>query len=142
MNQLGTDSPNCHLGSVAFRIDDLVKFHRAHGKLATVTTVRPLARFGGVKLDANQVVEFKEKPHTGEGWINGGYFVFEPGFLDYIDGDDCILERQPLEELAAQGELMAYQHNGFWQCMDTMRDWQLLEELWAGDAPPWKIWTD
>jgi glucose-1-phosphate cytidylyltransferase len=123
-------------------IEDLVQFHRSHGKLATVTTVRPAARFGGIELDSDQVVEFKEKPHTGEGWINGGYFVFEPGFLDYIDGDDCILEREPLERLAAQGELMAYRHDGFWQCMDTMRDRQLLEELWSGDAPPWKIWTD
>ncbi len=123
-------------------IKDLIQFHRSHGKLATVTAVRPLARFGGIKLDSNQVVEFKEKPHTGEGWINGGYFVFEPGFLDYIDGDDCILEKEPLERLAAQGELMAYRHSGFWQCMDTVRDRQLLEELWSGDAPPWKVWTD
>ena len=123
-------------------IEDLVRFHRSHGKLATVTTVRPAARFGGIELDSDQVVEFKEKPHTGEGWINGGYFVFEPGFLDYIDGDDCILEREPLERLAAQGELMAYRHSGFWQCMDTVRDRQLLEELWSGDAPPWKMWTD
>ena len=123
-------------------VEDLIRFHRSHGKLATVTTVRPAARFGGIELDADQVVEFKEKPHTGEGWINGGYFVFEPGFLDYIDGDDCILEREPLERLAAQGELMAYRHTGFWQCMDTVRDRQLLEELWSSDAPPWKIWTD
>jgi len=123
-------------------IEDLVQFHRSHGKLATVTTVRPVARFGGIELDSDQVVEFKEKPHTGEGWINGGYFVCEPGFLDYIDGDDCILEREPLEKLAAQGELMAYRHSGFWQCMDTMRDRQLLEELWSGDAAPWKVWTD
>jgi len=123
-------------------IEDLIRFHRSHGKLATVTAVRPLARFGGIELDSDQVVEFKEKPHTGEGWINGGYFVFEPGFLDYIDGDACILEREPLERLAAKGELMAYRHSGFWQCMDTIRDRQLLEELWSGDAPPWKIWTD
>ena len=123
-------------------IEDLIRFHRSHGKLATVTAVRPMARFGGIELDSDQVVEFKEKPHTGEGWINGGFFVFEPGFLDYIDGDDCILEREPLERLAAEGELMAYRHSGFWQCMDTIRDRQLLEELWSGDAPPWKVWTD
>ncbi len=123
-------------------IEDLIRFHRSHGKLATVTTVRPAARFGGMELDSDQVVEFKEKPHTGEGWINGGYFVCEAGFLDYIDGDDCILEREPLEKLAAQGELMAYRHSGFWQCMDTVRDRQLLEELWSGDAAPWKVWTD
>lgn len=123
-------------------IEDLVQFHRSHGKLATVTAVRPAARFGGMSLDSNQVLEFKEKPHMGEGWINGGFFVFEPGVLDYIDGDDCILEREPLERLAAQGELMAFQHDGFWQCMDTMRDRQVLEDLWASKSPPWKIWTD
>lgn len=123
-------------------IDNLVQFHRSHGKLATVTAVRPAARFGGMSLDSDQVIEFKEKPHMGEGWINGGFFVFEPGVLDYIDGDDCILEREPLERLAAEGELMAFQHNGFWQCMDTMRDRLVLEELWASKAAPWKIWTD
>jgi len=123
-------------------IEELIQFHRSHGKLATVTAVRPTARFGGMSLDSSRVAEFKEKPHTGEGWINGGYFIFEPGVLDYIDGDDCILEREPLERLAAEGELMAFQHDGFWQCMDTLRDRQLLEELWASDAPPWKTWEN
>ena len=123
-------------------IEDLLHFHRSHGKLATVTAVHPAARFGGMTVDSNQVIEFKEKPHMGEGWINGGYFIFEPEVLDYIDGDDCILEREPLERLAAQGELMAYQHDGFWQCMDTLRDRLLLEELWASNTPPWKIWAD
>lgn len=123
-------------------INELVRFHRAHGKLATVTAVRPAARFGGMNIESGRVVEFKEKPHMGEGWINGGFFIFEPEVLDYIDGDDCVLEREPLEKLAAAGELMAFQHDGFWQCMDTMRDRLLLEELWAGEAPPWKTWAN
>lgn len=122
-------------------IQKLIQFHRSHGKLATVTAVRPAARFGGMNLDSSKVIEFKEKPHMGEGWINGGYFVFEPEVLDYIVGDDCILEREPLERLAADGQLMAYRHNGFWQCMDTLRDRMMLEELWAGDSPPWKTWA-
>lgn len=120
----------------------LTDFHRAHGKLATVTAVRPVARFGNIALDGNRVLEFKEKTQTGEGWINGGYFVFEPGVIDYISGDDCILEREPLEHLAADGQLMAYRHNGFWQCMDTMRDRQILDELWTSGNAPWKVWVD
>jgi glucose-1-phosphate cytidylyltransferase len=119
----------------------LVAFHRAHGKLGTVTAVRPPARFGGLMLQGNRVVEFSEKPQTGEGWINGGFFVFEPGVLDYLRGDDTILERDPLERLAAEGQLMAFHHTGFWQPMDTLRDKQLLESLWASGEAPWKVWA-
>lgn len=120
-------------------ITRLVEFHRSHGRLATVTAVRPPARFGGLALEDDRVQEFSEKPQAGGGWINGGFFVFEPGTLDYLSGDDTILERDPLERLAADGELMAFRHRGFWQPMDTIRDRQLLESLWASDAP-WKVW--
>ena len=116
-------------------VDALVKFHKSHGKLATVTAVRPPARFGGFVLDGEKVCEFTEKPQTGEGWINGGFFVFEPDVLDYLTSDGTILERDPLEHLAADGQLMAYRHSGFWQPMDTLREKQLLESLWAsGEA--------
>lgn len=118
----------------------LVDFHRAAGKLATVTAVRPPARFGALVLDGDCVAEFSEKPQVGEGWINGGFFVFEPCILDFIDGDESILERQVLERLAREGQLSAYRHDGFWQPMDTLRDKQFLEELWASGKPPWKIW--
>lgn len=118
----------------------LVEFHRAHGKLATVTAVRPPARFGGLLFDGDLVTEFTEKPQIGEGWINGGFFVLEPEVLDYIDGDDTIWEREPLERLAREGQLVAYKHEGFWQPMDTLRDLRNLESLWAGGSPPWKTW--
>jgi glucose-1-phosphate cytidylyltransferase len=121
-------------------ISALVAFHQAHGKLATVTAVRPPSRFGGLNLDGDQVHEFSEKPQTGEGWINGGFFVFEPRVFDYLDDDGTILEREPLERLAANGQLMAYRHAGFWQPMDTLRDKELLESLWNSDAAPWRIW--
>lgn len=116
----------------------LIQFHRAHGKRATVTAVRPPARFGGLAFDGDRVTEFVEKPQTGEGWINGGFFVFEPQVLDYIEGDETILERGPLERLAKEGELMAYRHEGFFQPMDTVRDRKLLEELWASGKAPWR----
>ena len=119
----------------------LVDFHRAHGRLATVTAVRPPARFGGLVLDGDRVIEFTEKPQTGEGWINGGFFVFEPGVFEYLRDDQTILEREPLERLAADGELMVFRHEGFWQPMDTLREKQLLESLWAGGQAPWKTWT-
>lgn len=109
----------------------LVAFHRSHGRLATVTAVRPPARFGSLDLDGGQVRAFAEKPQVGEGWINGGYFVFEPGVFDYLDDDATVLERDPLERLARDGELMAYQHHGFWHPMDTLRDKELLDRLWA-----------
>jgi glucose-1-phosphate cytidylyltransferase len=115
----------------------LLEFHRRHGKLATVTAVRPPARFGGLVFDGDLVAEFSEKPQVGEGWINGGFFVLEPQVLDYIDADDTIFERSPLERLAADGQLVAYRHEGFWQCMDTLRDVRLLNSLCDGKLPPW-----
>jgi glucose-1-phosphate cytidylyltransferase len=119
----------------------LLEFHRAHGKLATLTAVRPPARFGHIELDGDVVTEFSEKPQAREGWINGAFFVLEPQVLDYIDGDETEWEKEPLERLAADGQLMAYRHEGFWQCMDTLRDRKLLEQLWdTGDAP-WKLWA-
>lgn len=127
------------LGSVD--IGELVRFHRAHGRLATVTAVRPPSRFGGLELEGDQVREFSEKPQTGAGWINGGFFVFEPAVLDYIADDTTILERDPLERLAADGQLMAFRHEGFWQPMDTIREKQILESLWANGPAPWKTWS-
>jgi glucose-1-phosphate cytidylyltransferase len=121
-------------------IQSLVAFHRAHGKLATVTAVRPPARFGGLVLEGERVREFSEKPQIGEGWINGGFFVFEPSVLDYIGRDDTVLEREPLERLADDGQLMAFRHDGFWQPMDTLRERQLLESMWASGRAPWKVW--
>ena len=118
----------------------LIAFHEAHGKLATVTAVRPPARFGSLVIDGGAVREFSEKPQTGEGWINGGFFVFEPEVLDYIAGDMTDLEREPMEKLAKAGQLMAYQHHGFWQPMDTLREKKLLEELWESGKAPWKTW--
>lgn len=121
-------------------ISDLLAFHRRHGKLATLTAVRPPARFGTMKFEGNQVSEFKEKPQTGEGWINGGFYVMEPGVFDYLHGDQTVLELDPLERLAADGQLMAYKHEGFWQCMDTLRDKLRLESIWNSGAVPWKVW--
>ena len=123
-------------------LNDLLAFHRAHGKLATLTAVRPPARFGHLELDDDQIVEFSEKPQTREGWINGAFFVLEPKVFDYIDGDMTHWEKEPLERLAKDGQLMAYKHNSFWQCMDTLRDKKKLEDLWQGSNPPWKIWDD
>jgi glucose-1-phosphate cytidylyltransferase len=118
-------------------LDELLRFHRSHGKLATLTAVRPPARFGHLEMDGERIVEFSEKPQTGEGWINGAFFVLEPGVFDYIDGDDTQFEHEPLERLAKDGQLMAYRHFGFWQCMDTIRDRKLLEELWMSGEAPW-----
>ncbi|HIK58608.1 MAG: glucose-1-phosphate cytidylyltransferase [Nitrospira sp.] len=123
-------------------IRSLLEFHRSHGRLATMTAVRPPARFGGLEFDGDQVVRFQEKPQTTEGWINGGFMVLEPAVLDYIEGDQTIFERGPLERLAKDGQLMAYRHNGFWQPMDTLREKQLLEELWQGGNALWKVWND
>jgi glucose-1-phosphate cytidylyltransferase len=116
-------------------IGKLITFHRSHGKLVTLTAVRPSARFGELQLNGDVVKKFEEKPQLDEGWINGGFFVIEPEFIDFIDGDDVMLEREPLEKAAELGELMAYRHEGFWQCMDTKRDNELLEDLWANGAP-------
>lgn len=118
----------------------LLAFHKSHGRLATVTAVRPPSRFGGLVLEGGAVREFSEKPQTGEGWINGGFFVFERGVFDYLAGDTTILEREPLERLAADGQLMAFEHTGFWQPMDTLREKQLLETLWSSGNAPWKTW--
>lgn len=119
---------------------DLVNFHRRHGKLATVTAVRPPSRFGGLRFEGDKVIEFEEKPQIGEGWINGGFFVLEPGVLDYIGGDETIWEREPMERLARDGQLVAYRHGDFWQCMDTLRDVRLLNGLWGSGKAPWKVW--
>ena len=119
-------------------IDALVRFHRSHGKMATVSAVHPGARFGELDIQNHVVTSFKEKPQTSQGWINGGYFVLEPAFFDLIKGDDTILEKEPLEQIAQMGELMSYQHEGFWQCMDTKRDRDALEELWQSNQAPWK----
>lgn len=126
------------LGAVDLRA--LLAFHRAHGRIATVTAVRPPARFGNLAIEGDRVREFAEKPQTGEGWINGGFFVFEPALFDYIADDTTSLEQGPLERLAAEGQLMAFRHEGFWQPMDTVRERQLLESLWAGGEAPWKLW--
>jgi glucose-1-phosphate cytidylyltransferase len=121
-------------------LNELLEFHRSHGKLATLTAVRPPARFGLLDLKGEQVVQFEEKPQLKEGWINGAFFVLEPGVFDYIEGDMTQWEREPLERLAADGQLMAYKHTSFWQCMDTLRDKKLLESLWQREHPPWKVW--
>jgi glucose-1-phosphate cytidylyltransferase len=121
-------------------INKLLAFHRAHGKLATLTAVRPPARYGHLDLDGDRITSFTEKPQTAEGWINGAFFVLEPRVLDYIDGDDTMFEHAPLEGLARDGQLLAYKHEFFWQCMDTMREKHLLQKLWDSGNPPWKLW--
>lgn len=123
-------------------INKLVDFHKSHGKLATVTAVHPPARFGCLDMQDGMVCRFAEKPQTGEGWINGGFFVFEPEVLEYLEGDDCVLEKSPLERLSQDQQLMAYCHDGFWQPMDTLREKQLLEELWNSNKAPWKGTND
>lgn len=127
-------------GVANINVEDLLAFHRRHTKLATITAVRPPSRFGGLRFDGDTVAKFDEKPQIGEGWINGGFFVLEPGVLDYIQGEDTIFERDSLERLAKDGQLVAYRHNDFWQCMDTLRDVRLLNSLWENGNAPWKIW--
>ncbi|NOH01922.1 MAG: glucose-1-phosphate cytidylyltransferase [Chloroflexi bacterium] len=122
-------------------ISGLVRFHEEQGKLATVTAVRPPARFGGMVLANNHVVEFKEKPQIGEGWINGGFFVLEPQVLNYINGDATDFERESVEMLVAENQLAAYRHQGFWQCMDTLRDVRYLQGMWQSGEAPWKVWA-
>lgn len=117
----------------------LLDFHRSHGKLLTVTGVHPPPRFGQLVLDGDQVVDFTEKP-IDSGWINGAYFVCEPGVFDYIDGDETQWEKAPMEALARDGQLMAFRHEGYWQCMDTIRDRVLLQHQWDGGNPPWRVW--
>jgi glucose-1-phosphate cytidylyltransferase len=118
----------------------LLKFHTDTDRIATISAVRPPARFGGLSLDGSAVTNFTEKPQVSEGWINGGFMVFEPSVANLLESDDTILERKPMETLASTGQLSAYSHDGFWQCMDTVRDLTLLRELWDGDKAPWKIW--
>jgi glucose-1-phosphate cytidylyltransferase len=129
-------------------LDKLLEFHRSHGRLATVTAVHPPNRFGKLELEGTRVTGFAEKPQfagefgpkVGEGWINGGFFVLEPGVFDYIDDDERTKwELAPMDKLAENGELMAYHHYSFWQCMDTLRDKNLLETLWSGGEPPWTL---
>jgi glucose-1-phosphate cytidylyltransferase len=119
----------------------LLKFHKSHGKVATVTAVRPPARYGGLIFDGDMVSSFTEKPQAGEGWINGGFLVFEPKIFDYLDGDPCSLEAHALERLAADRQLTAFRHDRFWQCMDTLRDKRHLESLWESNQSPWKVWA-
>ncbi len=121
-------------------LDALLAFHKAHGKLATMTAVRPPARFGHLEIDGDQITKFDEKPQISEGWINGAFFVLEPEVFDYIDGDETQFEKAPLERLARDGQLMAYRHQDFWQCMDTLRDKKLLEKLWSQGNAPWATW--
>jgi len=128
-------------GVANINIDELVKFHKAHGKIATLTAVRPPARFGSIIMDDNGLIqEFKEKPQIGEGWINGGFFVFNYEVFDYLENDQTILEREPLENLCKDGQLLAYQHSDFWQCMDTIRDRDYLNNIWQEAKAPWKKW--
>lgn len=122
-------------------INRLVEFHKSHGKLATVTTTLPTGRFGALNVtDNNQVISFIEKPKGDGSWVNAGFFVLQPEVFNYIAGDDTSFEREPLETIAKEGQLMAYKHNGFWQPMDTLRDKITLEELWKTGKAPWKIW--
>jgi glucose-1-phosphate cytidylyltransferase len=121
-------------------LSQLLDHHKKMNKLATVTAVHPPSRFGEMSFDGDLVVEFNEKPQTGEGWINGGFFVLEPKVLDYISGDSMPWEREPMQRLAAERQLTSYKHDGFWQCMDTIRDVQMVNKLWAEGKSPWKIW--
>ena len=123
--------------------ENQIRFHKNQKTLATLTAVRSQGRFGAFKLDAeqNMVRSFKEKPDEGGAWINGGFFVLEPGIFDYLESDTTVWEKEPLENLSRNGELSAYKHTGFWQPMDTLRDKHILEQLWESDNPPWKIWT-
>lgn len=121
-------------------IQALIEFHQSHGKLATMTTVRAPARFGRIRYEKNQVVDFHEKPETGEGWINGGFYVLNKRAIDYIADDKTPWEHDPLQQLAQEGELVGFRHNKFWSCMDTLREKNILEDLWTSEKAPWKIW--
>ena len=141
-SQIGNERFMLTYGDGVSNIDikKLLDFHEKNGKLATLTAVRPPARFGGLNFEDNLVDRFSEKSQTGAGWINGGFFVLEPQVLDYIEGDTTVWERGPLENLAADGQLAAYRHEEFWQCMDTLRDVKLLDSLWSEGGAPWKVW--
>ena len=121
-------------------LHELLRFHNAHGKLVSLTAVRPPARFGHLEIEDDQIVEFSEKNQAKEGWINGAFFVVDPPALDYVEGDETYWERGPLDRLAEDGELMAFRHDGFWQCMDTLRERNVLEHLWTSGEAPWKVW--
>ena len=127
-------------GVTNLNITEAVAFHRRHGKLATVTAVHPPSRFGGITLDESLVARFAEKPRASRGWISGGFFILEPAVASYIEGDATIFERGPLEQLTKEEQLAAYRHYEFWQCMDTLRDVQLLESMWEKGKAPWKVW--
>jgi len=128
-------------GVADININKLVDFHKSHGKIATVTGVFPPSRFGDIVVENDKVTQFVEKAQSGSGCINGGFFVFDKRIFDYVDDDEsCIFERIPMEKLAADGELMLYKHTGFWQCMDTIRDMKLLNDLWNNNKAPWKVW--
>ncbi len=127
-------------GVSSIDLDALLQFHKERGCIATMTAVRPTARFGTLELENDAVVSFVEKSQSKEGWINGGFFVFEPTIFDYIDGDGTVMEADVLEKLASEGQLAAYLHDGFWQCMDTLRDKRYLESLWQSGEAPWKLW--
>ena len=119
----------------------LLRFHQGHGRIATISAVRPTSRFGGIVFEGDLVSEFSEKPQIEEGWINGGFMILEPEVFKYLDKDQSILERDGLERLAADGQLAAFRHNGFWQCMDNLREKRLLEKLWQEGEAPWKVWA-
>ncbi len=127
-------------GVARLDIRKVIETHKSNGRLATMTAVRPPARFGTMAFDGALVTKFEEKSQAGEGWINGGFFVLQPEIVDYIDGDSTLWEREPMENLAAKGQLAAYRHDGFWQCMDTLRDVRLLDSLWQEGKAPWKVW--
>ncbi len=145
-NQIGKETFMLTYGDgvADININRLVDFHAEQvkrGKLVTISAVRPPSRFGGLVIEGNDVVDFTEKPQIGEGWINGGYMVCESGLLDYIGGDDDSLESVALENIASDGKLAAYKHDGFWQCMDTLRDVRMMDALWKKDEAPWKVWA-
>lgn len=121
-------------------LDKVVKFHKSKGKLATLTAVHPEGRFGMMDLDSSLIRSFREKDVSDVGWVNGGFMVFEPEVIDYISGDDTILEKGPLVKLAEEGQLTGYRHDGFWQCMDTLRDKERLDQLWRSGQAQWKLW--
>ena len=127
-------------GVCDLNLHELLEFHKANRSVATITAVRPPARFGGLLFNGDRVSSFTEKPQVGEGWINGGFMVFEPRLFDYLKEDQTSLEADALEQLAADGELVAYRHDRFWQCMDTLRDVRLLERLWQSGKAPWSTW--
>lgn len=127
-------------GVADVNLDSLLHFHNTHGKLATVTAVRTPARFGRMAIKNDQVTDFYEKPEEGEGWINGGFFVLNAKVLDYIEGDKTAWEHAPIERLAREGQMVSYTHRGFWSCMDTLREKNMLDDLWQSGNAPWKIW--